>query len=130
MTNATESAEVTLRRYARAISALQSAHAPVTLYESADGCGHPEPDEPEQMEGADDAWAKYDQWHEDHPWGEDAAAEAARICHLTPRHSSCRACTELVYGHRGDDDYFVDAGDCIVLPVIGKALSEEITDEH
>jgi hypothetical protein len=130
MTDTAERPEVALRRYARAISALQAAHAPQQIYEGADGCGHPEPPEPEQLEGADAAWAAYDQWHEDHPWGEDASGyEAVQICRLSPRQPSCPACTELVYGQQGDGDTFVNASECIVLPVIGKALSEEITDD-
>ena len=126
MPDTSELPEVTLRRYARALAALQSAHAPVTLYEDADICGHAEP---EDETGA--VRTGWDAWADDHPRGSGPAdlVSGDRICTLTPAGSACPACSALVYGVRADEDDFVAAGDCIVLPVIGKALSEEITDD-
>ena len=124
MTDTAERPAVTLRRYARAISALQAAHAPVTLYAAAEGCGH-------QRALARD-FASWDKWHDDHPPGDglDGEPDSDRICRLTPAGSACPACSALLYGVRADEDDFVAAADCIVLPVIEKALSEDITDDH
>ena len=125
-TDATERPEVTLRRYALALAALQAAHAPVTLYGSADDCGHPEPAETDG-----DGYTPWDEWLDNHPRGSGPAdlVSGDRVCTLTPVGSACPACSALAYGVREDDDSFVQPEDCIVLPVIDKALNEEITDE-
>jgi len=105
---------------------LLDAHTPLTLYASAEDCGHPGP--PETGAGGYTPW---DEWHDNHPRGSGPAdlVSGERVCLLTPAGSACPACSALVYADHDDEDDFVSATDCIVLPVIGKALSEEITDD-
>lgn len=113
-----------VRRFDRALAALEAlakAHEPVQVYDSADGCPHPRPDEDER-DG--DALAE---WFDDHPGGAgivpDADVEA--ICLLSPRVTACRACSELVYGRWGDENQWVSEAECIARPLITARLLGE-----
>jgi len=105
---------------------LLDAHTPLTLYASAEDCGHPGP--PETGAGGYTPW---DEWHDNHPRGSGPAdlVSGERVCLLTPAGSACPACSALVYEKWGDDDDFVDASDCLVRPLITRTLMEEGTND-
>lgn len=106
---------------ARRFEAVAKAHEPVQIYDSADGCPHPRPDEDER---GGDALAE---WCDDHPSGSGIVpdADVAAICLESPREVACRACSELVFGQWGDEDQWVSAAECVVRPLIAAALLGE-----
>lgn len=109
--------------------ALLKAHAPIQVYKSADACGHECPPEPDwNRSPAGDVIAAWDAYQDQHPYGTNPGGEAdIRICELTPDRLACPACSKLVYETWGDDDGFVDASECVALPLIAAALSGEET---
>lgn len=94
-------------RVAAALKAVLGDHGDCGVYLGADECDHPEPS------GIDEGWDA------DHPQG---AGDVGRICLLTEVGRYCPACTQLVYEDDPVGDQYVDASNCIVLPVIAAKL--------
>lgn len=113
-----------MRANERAYTALQvllKAHEPIQLYYSADGCGHPRPDEDERDGEA------LSEWLEDHPTGAGPGPDAdiGAICHLSPLGLACPECSRLVYETWGDENRWIGPGDCVARPFIARALLGE-----
>ena len=103
-------------RAASALAGLMAEHTNEPVYLSAELCEHPEPVEVRDNPH-DSTW---DDWADEHPPG---TADVGRVCSLAETGRHCPACTLLAYDSEAIGDDYVQAGQCIVRPVIAHAMT-------
>lgn len=101
------------------VTHLLAEHSIEPVFENAGNCLHPRPD-PETQPG------EYDEWTTDHPWGTGPGGDYDdlddRVCLSTQIGEHCAGCSKWCAVKRGSDN-FVHPADCVVRPVVIRALT-------